>query len=63
VAEQASLVPNSVSNTAVETRLKDYMAEIKAICTTEATYRENDPEPSLRMRANRIIEDLDKMRR
>jgi len=62
ITEQASLVPSSVSNVAVETRLRDYMAEIKAICTRADTFRENDPEPSLRIKAKRIVEQLDKIK-
>ena len=50
VAEYVSLVPHSQGGTKVEKRMTSCLNEVAAICTPNDTYRENDPEPSLRAR-------------
>ncbi|MCJ7584907.1 MAG: hypothetical protein MUO30_09095, partial [Anaerolineales bacterium] len=59
VAEYVAIMP---TNPLMTSRWSALLGEIKAICTSNDTYRENDPEPSLRVRVRKLLDDLSELR-
>jgi hypothetical protein len=55
IAEYSAIMP---SNPLTTNRFHAVLNEIMAICTSNDTYRDNDPEPSLRIRATKLLDDL-----
>jgi|GEM_PF-3085230 len=62
VKEQETLLLSSISNRNIYNQRQSCLGEIRAICTPNEKYRENDPEPSLRARVNRLLQDLDELK-
>ena len=55
ITEYAAFVP---SNPLMANRLNALLGEVKAICTPNDTYRNDDPEPSLRVRVKNLLDSL-----
>jgi hypothetical protein len=50
------------TNPLTPNRFGVWLGEIKAICTLNDTYRDNDPEPSLRVRVKKLLDDLSEVK-
>lgn len=51
-----------LTNPLTPNRFGVWLGEIEAICTPNDTYRDNDPEPSLRVRAKKLLDDLSEVK-
>lgn len=62
VKEQETLILFPVDDRNISIQRQCCWGEIKAICTPNERYREDDPEPSLRARGKRLLQDLDELK-
>lgn len=59
IAEYMAVI---LTNPLTPERFGAWLGEIKAICTPNDTYRDNDSEPSLRVRAEKLLDDLSEVK-